>query len=170
MNIITATYESPCGTLTLGSYGDRLCLCEWHTGKPNDAIHRRLRRYLRTDFSAGQSDVISHATYLLDRYFAGKRTDLELPLLHVGTDFQLSVWRELMNIPYGTTISYAQMSQRLGHPTAMRAVANANGANAISVFAPCHRVIGADGSLTGYGGGLAAKRFLLQLENNVSHL
>ena len=78
----------------------------------------------------------------------------------------MSVWNELMNIPYGTTISYAELSRRLGRPTAMRAVANANGANAISIFAPCHRVIGADGSLTGYGGGLDAKRFLLNLESN----
>ena len=87
-----------------------------------------------------------------------------MPLLFVGTDFQKKVWRELLNIPFGETISYKEMARRIGLPTAVRAVANANGANSVSIFAPCHRVIGSDNSLTGYGGGLAAKEKLLKLE------
>lgn len=100
----------------------------------------------------------------LDEYFHRERRDFDIPLLFVGTDFQKKVWNELLNIPYGTSISYAEMSRRLGVPKAVRALANANGANALSVIVPCHRVIGSDGSLTGYGGGLERKRFLLDLE------
>ena len=85
-------------------------------------------------------------------------------MLFVGTDFQKKVWSELLKIPFGETISYGKMATRIGMPKAVRAVANANGANAISIFAPCHRVIGSDHSLTGYGGGLDAKRELLELE------
>lgn len=164
MDIITAIYSSPCGELTLGSYGDGLCLCEWRDGKQNDIIHRRLGRHLHAGLVAGTSPVIRHAKSLLDSYFAGQRPEFDLPLLFFGTDFQMRVWNELVNIPYGSTVSYAELSRRLGHPTAMRAVAGANGSNAISIFAPCHRVIGADGSLTGYAGGLETKRYLLQLE------
>ena len=87
-----------------------------------------------------------------------------MPLLFVGSDFQKSVWQMLLEIPYGQTISYGEMARRIGIPKAVRAVANANGANAISIFAPCHRIIGSDRSLTGYGGGLEAKKFLLELE------
>ncbi|MBD5321454.1 MAG: methylated-DNA--[protein]-cysteine S-methyltransferase [Bacteroides sp.] len=168
MDIITDTYSAPCGTLTLGSFGDRLCLCEWRTGRSGDAILQRLSRNLNATFTDGRSDVITRAVTLLDQYFAGECPIFDIPLLFAGTDFQMSVWNELMNIPYGTTLSYAELSRRIGRPTAMRAVANANGANAISIFAPCHRVIGADGSLTGYGGGLDAKRFLLNLESNIT--
>ena len=87
-----------------------------------------------------------------------------MPLLFVGSHFQKSVWQMLLEIPYGQTISYGEMARRIGMPKAVRAVANANGANAISIFAPCHRVIGSDRSLTGYGGGLDTKKFLLALE------
>lgn len=165
MEIITSTYNSPCGELTLGSYGERLCLCEWLSGKQNDAVRRRLTRHLGERFIAGTSDVITRASGLLDRYFAGEQPSFDIPLLFVGTDFQMRVWNELLTIPYGKTVSYATLAARLGHPTATRAVAAANGMNAISIFAPCHRVIGSDGSLTGYAGGLETKRFLLQLEN-----
>ena len=85
-------------------------------------------------------------------------------MLFVGTDFQKKVWNFLLSIPFGKTISYGEMARQIGLPKAVRAVANANGANSISVFAPCHRVIGSDSSLTGYGGGLDAKRLLLELE------
>ena len=90
----------------------------------------------------------------------------DIPLLFIGTEFQKNVWHKLLEIPYGKTVSYGELAKLLGIPKAVRAVANANGANAISIFAPCHRVIGSDHSLTGYGGGLAAKRLLLDLELN----
>ena len=100
----------------------------------------------------------------LEEYFAGERTEFSLPLESHGTDFQRSVWRALCAIPFGTTISYGELARRINNPRAVRAVGLANGRNPISIIVPCHRVIGADGTLTGYGGGLERKRFLLALE------
>ena len=162
--IKTRRYESPCGTLLLGSFGDKLCLCDWQIEKHRGHVDRRLKRILNAEFEDGTSEIIEQAVRQLDEYFSGKRKVFDVPLLFVGTDFQKKVWRELLNIPFGETISYKEMARRIGLPTAVRAVANANGANSVSIFAPCHRVIGSDNSLTGYGGGLAAKEKLLKLE------
>lgn len=162
--IVTSRYESPCGVLLLGSFGDELCLCDWLVGKPCGYVNRRLQRLLQAEFVENTSDVIEKAAMQLDEYFARERRTFDMPLLFAGTDFQQKVWRELLKIPYGTTVSYGEMARNIGMPNAVRAVANANAANAISIFVPCHRVIGCDHSLTGYGGGLAAKRVLLELE------
>lgn len=167
--IKTKRYESPCGILLLGSYEDKLCLCDWQKEKPHDYIGKRLKRFLQTDFEEGTSEVIEKAVRQLDDFFAGKRKEFDVPLLFVGTDFQKTVWNELLKIPFGTTVSYGEMARRIGMPKAVRAVANANGANAISILAPCHRVIGSDHSLTGYGGGLDVKRTLLELEGVSCH-
>ena len=157
-------YESPCGMLMLGSYGDKLCLCDWQIEQHRDHIDRRLKRMLNAEFEEGTSEVIDKAIKQLDEFFAGQRKIFDIPLLFVGTDFQKTVWNELQKIPFGKTVSYGEMARRIGMPKAVRAVANANGANSMSIFAPCHRVIGSDHSLTGYGGGLDAKRTLLKLE------
>lgn len=157
-------YESPCGVLMLGSFGDKLCLCDWQVEKHRGHVDRRLQHILDAEFEEGTSDVIERAAAQLDEYFAGRRRVFDVPLLFVGTDFQKMVWNELLRIPFGQTVSYGEMARRIGMPNAVRAVANANGANAISIFAPCHRIIGSDLSLTGYGGGLEAKRKLLELE------
>lgn len=106
----------------------------------------------------------------LDEYFAGKRTSFDLPLDLQGTEFQLKVWNELLKIPYGKTISYKELSLRLGNLLAIRAAGAANGANPISIIVPCHRVIGSDGSLTGYAGGLWRKKWLLELESGTAEL
>jgi methylated-DNA-[protein]-cysteine S-methyltransferase len=97
-------------------------------------------------------------------YFEGKRHEFEIPLDMQGTPFQLQVWEELRRIPYGATISYGELAERLGNPAAVRAVGAANGRNPVSIIVPCHRVIGSNGSLTGYGGGLSRKQFLLKHE------
>lgn len=162
--IHTQRYLSPCGELILGSFGDRLCLCDWTNGKQRDLTDRKLLRLLQARWSETTSDVIRQAAMQLDEYFGQTRREFDLPLLFVGTEFQQRVWHELLGILFGTTISYGEMARRLGMPKAVRAVANANGANPISIFAPCHRVIGSDGSLTGYGGGLHTKKMLLDLE------
>ncbi len=162
--IIYRRYGSPCGELLLGSLGENLCLCNWTAGSKRSRDDRRLERLLCARFEEGTSQVIEQAARQLDEYFAGTRREFSVPLLFAGSEFQKTVWNALTTIPFGTTVSYAGLASRLGSPTAVRAVANANGANAISIFAPCHRVIGADGTLTGYGGGLAAKRALLELE------
>lgn len=165
MNIIdTKSYESPCGVLILGSFDGKLCLCDWQVEKHRGHVGRRLKRLLNAEFEERTSPIIEMATEQLDEFFAGKRMEFDVPLLFVGTDFQKKVWSELLKIPFGMTISYGEMAKRIGFPKAVRAVANANGANAISIFAPCHRVIGSDNSLTGYGGGLETKRKLLYLE------
>ena len=111
---------------------------------------------------------LTEAASQLAGYFAGERTGFELPLDPDGTGFQLRVWAALRDIGYGETISYGELARRIGAPSAARAVGLANGRNPISIIVPCHRVIGADGSLTGYGGGLDRKRFLLALEQRVS--
>lgn len=162
--IITREYEAPCGGLLLGAYGDELCLCDWQVERHRGLIDRRLVKVLKADMQEGSSAVIERAVTQLDEYFAGERREFDVPLMFVGTEFQKRVWRELLNVPYGATVSYGEMARRIGMPTAVRAVANANGANSISIFAPCHRVIGSDNSLTGYGGGIEAKRWLLELE------
>lgn len=157
-------YHSPCGELILGSYGDKLCLCDWQNEERRKLIDGRIQKGLKAGYVIGESEVIRKAIAQLDEYFDRKRNVFDIPLLFVGTEFQKTVWNELLNIPYGTTESYASLSQRLGNPKAIRAVASANGANAISIFVPCHRVIGSNRKLTGYAGGLPAKQLLLELE------
>ncbi len=162
--ILIKHYESPCGPLLLGSFNEKLCLCDWQTEKHREHVDRRLKRMLCAEFEEGTSEVIEKAAQQLGEFFAGKRRVFDVPLLFIGTEFQKTVWNELLKIPFGQTISYGEMARRIGKPRAVRAVANANGANSMSIFAPCHRVIGSDRSLTGYGGGLPAKQRLLELE------
>ena len=133
--------------------------------KHRNHVENRLRRILDSEFEEGTSAAVDNAIAQLEEYFNGKRQEFDIPLLFVGTDFQKKVWNQLLSIPFGKTISYGEMARQIGMPKAVRAVANANGANSISIFAPCHRVIGTDHTLTGYGGGLAAKEYLLKLEN-----
>lgn len=164
--ILTKLYKAPCGVLTLGSVDGMLCLCDWPAERHRSLVQRRLETALGASFADGTSELIEQAVLELDEYFAGHRRTFDVPLLFAGTDFQKTVWAELLNIPYGQTASYAEIARRIGRPEAVRAVANAVGANALSVFIPCHRVIGSDRSLTGYAGGLEAKSALLNLEFN----
>ena len=165
-NYIVIKYlKFPCGTLILGSFEGKLCLCDWADGRRRASVDQRLQRILHAEYIEGSSDVIEKAVQQLNEYFQNKRREFDIPLLFVGTDFQKKVWNELLKIPYGATVSYGELAMRIGIPNAVRAVANANAVNAISIIAPCHRVIGRDGSLTGYGGGLARKMVLLELES-----
>lgn len=164
--IYIKNYYSPCGRLILGAYADRLCLCNWLSERHPGRIDNRLQRLLVADYVECATSVTDEAARQLDLYFIGRQMSFTVPLLFVGTAFQQEVWRRLMDIPYGHTVSYGELARRLGCPWAVRAVANANGANSISVFVPCHRVVGSDGSLTGYVGGIDIKRFLLELESN----
>ena len=162
--IIIQSYPSPAGELIIGSYGGQLCLCDWAKESRRKTIDHRLSKALKAEIREGHSKVIDKTIAELDAYFAGKSSSFDIPVLFVGTDFQKSVWNALLDIPYGETISYGSLAQRLGHPKAVRAVANANGANAISIIVPCHRVIGSNHQLVGYGGGLEAKKILLDIE------
>lgn len=123
-----------------------------------------MQTLLNAGYTEMTSKIIEETRRQLDEYFRHERQAFDIPLLTAGTEFQKSVWNSLMEIPYGQTITYRELATRLGKPAAVRAVANANGANAISIIIPCHRVIGSDNTLTGYGGGLEAKKFLLELE------
>lgn len=149
----------------LGAFDGRLCLCDWENGKHRDLVGRKIQQGLKAHFEEGKNEMLAKAERQLDEYFAKKRTTFDLPLLFVGTEFQKTVWNALLTIPYGKTISYGDLAKQIGMPTAVRAVANANSMNALSIIAPCHRVIGSNHTLTGYAGGLAAKQMLLELES-----
>ena len=187
--IRTVRYQSPCGEMMLGAVGDRLCLCNWAQELHPGRVEQRLRTILKAQFedcgqitetTASQSrqsdggapkqcrtfipEVLQRTVRELDEYFRGERREFDIPLLLAGSDFQKRVWQQLPSIPYGQTASYGELAAAIGSPRSVRAVANANGANAISIILPCHRIIGSDGRLTGYGGGLRAKQYLLDLE------
>jgi methylated-DNA-[protein]-cysteine S-methyltransferase len=156
---------SPVGELTLASDGGVLThvLFEAHQGAASPEL-RRVRAGPRGD----ADPVLRQAAAELGQYFAGVRRRFDVPLGPRGSEFQLAVWAQLRAIPYGATVSYGDIARSLGlAPGASRAVGLANGSNPISIIVPCHRVIGADGSLTGYGGGLPRKRLLLDLESGV---
>ncbi len=118
----------------------------------------------RRDWHGGSNDILQATEAQLGEYFAGRRQAFDLPMAPQGTPFQLQVWEELVRIPFGATISYAQLAQRIGNPAGTRAVGAANGRNPLPIVLPCHRVIGADGTMTGFGGGVPTKEFLLRLE------
>ena len=149
--------ESPVGALTLVASDTRLAAILWEVERANRV---RLGALVQGD---GQP-LLAVTERQLGEYFAGQRQRFDLALEFAGTAFQQKVWQALLTIPFGETRSYAQIAQQIGHPTAVRAVGAANGRNPISIVAPCHRVIGASGGLTGFAGGLTAKAFLLGLE------
>lgn len=164
MHISLHHYQSPFGELLLGEYAGSLCLCDWKYRKLRDQVDARIQSGLQAEFEFRETDLLHDTRTQLDEYFAGERTAFDLPILLVGSDFQKTVWEQLCSIPFGKTTSYLELARSLGDEKAIRAVATANGANALSIIVPCHRVIGSDGSLTGYAGGLRAKQKLLQLE------
>lgn len=183
MPVYIQYYHSPVGELMLGDHNGKLCLCDWKYRRMRPQIDKRICRETQTQYKEAPSDITQEAAQQLEAYFSGERTVFDIPLLPTGTDFQQKVWKCLKSIPYGTTVSYGHLAKMVGTyvetqhfashnvvaphaPPHPRAVASANGANAISLFIPCHRVIGADGALTGYAGGLSAKKKLLQLEQS----
>jgi len=157
-------FKLPFGELLLGSFEDKLCICDWRYRKMRDEIDNRIQSGLNASYEEGETEVIQSTIVQLTEYLDGKRKTFDLPLLLVGTEFQKSVWNALLEIPFGKTETYLGLSKKLGNEKAIRAVASANGANAISIIVPCHRIIGSDGKLIGYAGGLNAKKKLLQLE------
>jgi len=161
------SFISPAGELMLGSYKDVLCLCDWRFRKRRAAIDKRIQSGLQSGYLEASSFIIEEAKQQLNAYFQGKRQSFDLALKLVGTDFQKEVWEAVRQVPYGRTESYSGLAALLGDQSTIRAVASANAANAISIIVPCHRILGSDGSLVGYAGGLPAKRKLLRLENGL---
>jgi methylated-DNA-[protein]-cysteine S-methyltransferase len=158
------TFKTSFGELILGSYQEKLCLADWKYRKMRSLIDNRISTGLQAYFVEQESDVIKETKIQLDEYFKCERKEFSIPLLFVGTDFQKNVWNALLNVPYGETNTYLGLSKLLHNDKAIRAVASANGANAISIIVPCHRIIGSNGELVGYAGGLTVKQKLLNLE------
>jgi len=149
---------SPVGELTLVARDGKLSAILWEVERAN-----RVR--LGELIEANDSPMLRETERQLKEYFAGTRNQFELELDFAGTDFQKQVWQALLTIPFGETRSYSQIAEQIGNPKAVRAVGAANGRNPISIIAPCHRVVGASGGLTGFAGGLEAKQYLLTLED-----
>jgi O-6-methylguanine DNA methyltransferase len=164
MQLIRRTFDTPVGPMMALASDASLCALEfWKPGRMN-RLDARLRRFFTPfEIEDGTNAVIAQTGAWLDRYFAGDRP--EDPQLDMrGAPFELKVWTALRQIPRGQTTSYGEIARRLGAPGASRAVGMANGANPIAIIVPCHRVIGANGTLTGYGGGLDRKKWLLDHE------
>lgn len=163
-------YKSEYGELVIAVFENKLVMCDWKYRKMRDKINLRISRFLNAGFEKEDHPLIRQTIIQLEEYFRRERSSFEIPLYFCGSPFQKKIWKELLKIPYGTTVSYLQLSQKIGDEKAIRAVASANGANAISILVPCHRVIGSHGELTGYAGGVQVKHKLLTLEGGLAQL
>lgn len=163
MSICISRYNSSLGILLLGSFDDRLVLCDWASRRNSAEFIASVARRLKTGIDWKKTPVMIMAKSQLDEYFQGRRISFDIPLLFTGTDFQTDVWSAISEIPYGSTQSYSEIAFRSRHPEAVRAVANAIGANRLSIIIPCHRVTGIN-SIGGYAGGISVKESLLSIE------
>lgn len=157
------TFEAPFGVVTVvgSDLGIRFVLFA------NDAHPKSLEQLQISDTEI--HDSVNNAITQLEEYFAGSRHNFELPLDLQGTEFQVAAWNALAEIPYGRTATYGQQAAMIGRPKAVRAIGGANGRNPVAIVLPCHRIVGADGSLTGFGGGIAVKKWLLDHEQSILH-
>jgi len=155
------------GELKLGSYDEKLCLCDWRYRTRRNQIDQRIEKGLNATFLEKNDAVIEYACQQLLEYFAYRRKKFTIPLLLVGTAFQKKVWSRLQEVAFGETLTYLQLAESTANRESVRAVASANGANAISIFVPCHRIVGSTGSLVGYAGGTGTKAKLLSIENDL---
>ena len=156
--------ETPLGTMLACATNQGICLLEFTDRKMLETELKSIAEFLNATIIQGNNKHFELLEKQLNEYFEGQRKTFDIPLHTSGTDFQNKVWKALQNIPYGQTKSYKEQAIAIESPESVRAVANANGMNRISILIPCHRVIGADGQLTGYGGGLWRKKYLLELE------
>ncbi len=157
-------HKTRIGELIMGSYEGKLCLLDFRYRRMRTAIDNRIKTGLNAEFTLQDDEILERTRTQLEEYLCGNRTRFDIPIMMVGTDFQKTVWNALMQVPYGKTSSYLDLAKVIGNEQAVRAVAGANGANAIAIIIPCHRIIGNNGELVGYGGGLAVKKKLLDLE------
>jgi len=168
MNQINIQYfKHPYAEFVLGSYDGKLCLCDFRYRKMRESVDSRIQRGLNASFVEQNDDVLDRTKTQLEEYFLGERSVFDIPLLLVGTDFQKSVWDALEKVEYGETATYLDLALSIGNENAVRAVGSANGANGLAIIIPCHRIIGSQGELVGYGGGLSLKKRLLELEQNL---
>ncbi len=159
-------YKTKIGELILGSFEKKLCLLDFRYRRMRTTVDNRIKTGLKVEFTEQDGEILEETRSQIDEYLDGERKEFDIPLLMVGTDFQKSVWNALMKVPYGATSTYLQLAKDINNEKAVRAVASANGANSIGLIIPCHRIIGSDGELVGYGGGLPVKKRLLKLEQS----
>jgi len=168
MNQINIQYfKHPYAEFVLGSYDGKLCLCDFRYRKMRESVDNRIQRGLNATFVEQNDAVLESTKTQLEEYFLGERSVFDIPLLLVGTDFQKSVWNALAEVEYGESATYLDLAVSIGNEKAVRAVGSANGANGLAIIIPCHRIIGSQGELVGYGGGLSLKKRLLELEQNL---
>ncbi len=161
---------TPLGPMVAAATDEKLCLLEFSERPRLEAQIKRLRARLDCAVSPGSNAVLRQTEEELEAYFGGGLTTFSLPLLLKGTPFQTEVWKALLKVPFGSTASYGELAVAIGNPKAVRAVGKANGDNPLAIVVPCHRIIGTDGKLTGYGGGLWRKKVLLELEGGQQSL
>jgi AraC family transcriptional regulator, regulatory protein of adaptative response / methylated-DNA-[protein]-cysteine methyltransferase len=166
--INTITIETPLGEMVAGATDEGVCLLEFRDRKMLPTEYKDLVKLLKTTMQEGENRHLKTLKKQLREYFEGNRKEFSIPLITPGSEFQQAVWKELQNIQFGSTRSYQEQAMALNMPDSVRAVANANGMNRIAIVIPCHRVIGSDGHLTGYGGGLRRKKWLLDHEKKYS--
>ena len=165
MSIKINYHKTPIGEVIVGSFDGKLCICDFRYRRMRQALNLKIQTSLNVEFIEKENDTIAQTKQQLDEYFNKERQNFTTPLLLIGTDFQKKVYEELQKIPYGETISYKELAEKIGQPNSFRAVANANGQNSLAIITPCHRVINSNGELGGYGGGVAVKKKLLELES-----
>ena len=164
-NLIQVTrILTPLGPMLAGAFNDKICLLEFIDRRMLETQIKRIKKILNTEPVPGNAPIFDDLNHQLDEYFQGKRNNFSIPLSFEGTPFQMKVWKELLKIPYGTTVSYKTQAINIGNPKALRAVGKANGDNRIAIIIPCHRVIGSNGELVNYGGGIWRKQYLINLE------
>ena len=157
-------YKTKIGELILGSFDDKLCLLDFRYRRMRTTVDNRIKKGLNAKFVEQDDKILERTREQLDEYLNGNRIEFDIPILMIGSDFQKSIWNALMKVPYGSTSTYLKLAKDINNENAVRAVASANGANSIGLIIPCHRIIGSDGKLVGYGGGLPVKKRLLKLE------
>lgn len=165
--INTTTIDTPIGLMHAAAIEQGICLLDFADTDKLETHINKLQKTFRAELQHGENHHLETLKIQLDEYFIQRRKMFALPLIFSGTDFQNKAWKELQNIPYGTTCTYSQQAENLGNPKATRAVATANANNRIAIIVPCHRVIATNGSLAGYAGGLWRKKFLLHLEQSI---
>ena len=164
VKISISKITTPIGEMIIGTTANGLCLLEFNDEKRLDRHFNKFAKDWEYELVEEENELIINVQNQLNEYFSGNRKEFKIPFDYVGTDFQIKIWKELLTIPFGVTRSYKEQAIAIGNLKAIRAVATANGENRMSIIIPCHRVIGSDGSLTGYGGGVWRKQKLLELE------
>ena len=163
-------YRTKFGEFILGSFKNKLCLFDFRYRKMRAKVDYRIKNILNAEYLIQNNKILKEVKNQINEYFSARRKDFEIPILTVGSTFQKKVWKSLLNVKYGETASYLDIAKDIRNEKAVRAVASANGANSLAIIIPCHRIIGSNGKLVGYGGGISIKKRLLDLERKNSKL